>query len=572
MSKRTSLLGLLLILGLLLTACSPATPAAVAPTAAPPSAATNTPAAAATNTPIPAATDTPAPAATTAVAPTAAPPAAGVDTAAYNNLPDLKGRTIKAVTANDYTPLNFIDAKTGKAVGWEYDAVNEICRRLNCTVDWQVTSWDTMIAAVKTGQFDVGMDGITITDERAKEVDFSAPYMRSEQYMLVRADETRFSTPEQFKADPKLLIGSQAGTTNFYAAVYSVLDGDEKNPRIIIFETFGASVQALIKGDVDMVLMDKASSAGYIGANPDKLKLVGQPLAGEDFGFIFTPKSDLRAPFDQAIAALKADGFFDYLSRRWFFLADPAGNDVYHQLPDLKGRAIKAVTANDFTPLNFIDARTGKAVGWEYEAVNEICRRLNCTVDWQVTSWDTMIAAVKTGQFDVGMDGITITNERAKEVDFSVPYLRSEQYMLVRADETRFSTPEQFKADPKLLIGSQAGTTNFYAAVYSVLDGDEKNPRIIIFETFGASVQALIKGDVDMVLMDKASSAGYIGANPDKLKLVGQPLAGEDFGFIFTPKSDLRAPFDQAIGSMAKDGFLDHLSNRWFFLFNVSAK
>ncbi|MBK9232580.1 MAG: transporter substrate-binding domain-containing protein [Anaerolineae bacterium] len=260
------------------------------------------------------------------------------------------------------------------------------------------------------------------------------------------------------------------------------------------------------------------------------------------------------------------------MSSRWFFLADPAGSDAYHQLPDLKGRQIKAVTANDFPPLNFIDGKTGKAMGWEYDAIAEICRRLNCTVDWQVTSWDTMIAAVKDGQFDVGMDGITITEERAKEVDFSAPYLRSEQFMLVRADETRFSTPEQFKADPKLLIGSQAGTTNFYAAVYSVLDGDEKNPRIILFETFGASVQALITGDVDMVLMDKASSRGYIGANPDKLKLIGDPLAGEDFGFIFTPKSDLRTPFDQAIGSMKQDGFLDHLSNRWFFLFDASAK
>ena len=71
-----------------------------------------------------------------------------------------------AVTENAYTPLNFVDPATGKAVGWEYDAVNEICRRLNCTVDWQVTSWDAMIPAVQDGQFDVGMDGITINDER----------------------------------------------------------------------------------------------------------------------------------------------------------------------------------------------------------------------------------------------------------------------------------------------------------------------------------------------------------------------------------------------------------------------
>ena len=135
-----------------------------------------------------------------------------------------------------------------------------------------------MIAAVKDGQFDVGMDGITINDERRQQVDFSDPYMTSEQFMLVRADETRFTDATAFGADEELLVGSQAGTTNFYSAVYNVLDGDEQTPRIKLFETFGAAVQALLAGDVDMVLMDQASSRGYVGANPDKLKVIGDPL------------------------------------------------------------------------------------------------------------------------------------------------------------------------------------------------------------------------------------------------------------------------------------------------------
>jgi polar amino acid transport system substrate-binding protein len=143
--------------------------------------------------------------------------------------------------------------------------------------------------------------------------------MVSQQFMLVRADETRFSDEKGFAADRKLLIGAQAGTTNFYAAVYNVLDGDEKNPRIKLFETFGATVQALIAGDVDMVLMDAASTKGYMGANPDKLKVVGGPLGTEEFGFIFKPGSDLVAPFNAAIASMKADGTLDQLSTKWFF-------------------------------------------------------------------------------------------------------------------------------------------------------------------------------------------------------------------------------------------------------------
>ena len=242
---------------------------------------------------------------------------AGVASAA--NLPDLKGKTIVAVTGNDYTPLNFVDPKTGKAVGWEYDAVNEIGKRLNAKIDWKVCTWDTMISAVREGQFDVGMDGITINEKRKKQIDFSAPYMVSQQFMLVRAGETRFTDEKEFAADKKLLIGSQAGTTNFYVGVYNVLDGNEANPRIKLFENFGAAVQALVAEDVDMVLMDAASSRGYIGAMPGMLKTVGGPLGTEEFGFIFTPGSELVAPFNKAIESMRADGTLDKLNTKWFF-------------------------------------------------------------------------------------------------------------------------------------------------------------------------------------------------------------------------------------------------------------
>ena len=234
-------------------------------------------------------------------------------------LPDLKGRTVVAVTENAYTPLNFVDPKTGKGIGWEYDAFNEIGKRLNFKVDWQLSSWDTMIQAVKDGQFDVGMDGITITEDRAKQVDFSAPYMVSQQFMLTRADEHEFTDAKSFAANPDLLVGAQPGTTNFYVAVYDVLDGDEANPRIKLFETFGASVQALKSGDVDVVLMDATSAQGYMGANPGAFKMVGEPLGTEEFGFILTPGSELTAPINAAIESMKADGTLDALNQKWFF-------------------------------------------------------------------------------------------------------------------------------------------------------------------------------------------------------------------------------------------------------------
>ncbi|SFL37674.1 transporter substrate-binding domain-containing protein [Loktanella salsilacus] len=235
---------------------------------------------------------------------------------AESHLPDLGGQVVTVVTENAYPPLQFI--QNGDAIGWEYDAMAEIARRLNIDVVYENSSWDAMIPAVSEAQYDIGMTGITIRDDRAEVVDFSDPYMTSEMVMLVRGDEDRFSDAASFAADADLLMAAQPGTTPFYVGVYDVLDGDEANPRIRTMETFGATVQALRTGDVDLVLTDGTAGQGYVDASDGALKIVGEKLGTEDFGFIFPKGSPLVGPINLAIADMKADGTLDALNTQWF--------------------------------------------------------------------------------------------------------------------------------------------------------------------------------------------------------------------------------------------------------------
>jgi polar amino acid transport system substrate-binding protein len=238
--------------------------------------------------------------------------------AAFAELPDLEGREVVVVTENAYPPLQFVDPKSGKAVGWEYDAMAEIGKRLNIDVVYENISWDAMIAAVSEGQYDMGMTGITIREDRKEKVDFSASYMVSQMMMIVAGDESRFDDDESFAANPDLLAGAQPGTTPFYVTIYDILDGDEANPRVIQFETFGAALQALRTGDVDLVLSDSTAANGYVSASEGKLKIVGEPLGTEEFGFIFPKGSDLVGPMNAAIAEMHADGTLEALNTKWF--------------------------------------------------------------------------------------------------------------------------------------------------------------------------------------------------------------------------------------------------------------
>ena len=142
--------------------------------------------------------------------------------------------------------------------------------------------------------------------------------------------------------------------------------------------------------------------------------------------------------------------------------------------------------------------------------------------------------------------------------------MRSEMVMMVRGDEERFMDAGSFAANDDLLMAAQPGTTPFYVGVYDVLDGDEANPRIVKFETFGAGVAALKAGDVDLVLTDGTAGNGYVSASDGGLKIVGEKLGTEDFGFIFPKGSDLVEPMNAAIQSMQEDGTIDALNKKWF--------
>ncbi len=229
-------------------------------------------------------------------------------------LPDLAGREVTIAIENNYLPFNYINLQTREAGGWDYEAWDAICELLNCTPVYVEAAWDGMITAVSEGLYDAAADGITINDERAQVVDFSDGYINVEQRLLVRADEERFSEPEEFAADETLLMGSQAGTTNF-ATAETLLGGDE---RILAFETFPIAVEALLGGEVDAVLMDETAGQGYVGTNAEQLKVVGRSLSSDQLGFIFPKGSDLVEPVNLALAELQANGTLDDLAVRYF--------------------------------------------------------------------------------------------------------------------------------------------------------------------------------------------------------------------------------------------------------------
>ena len=231
----------------------------------------------------------------------------------YGELPDLGGQEVVIAVENLYPPFQF-EGPDGEAIGYEYDFINELANRLNFTPVFETTSFDVLISAVGEGQYDAGITGISIRDERREIVDFSDPYINLDQYLLVRGGEDRFTSLDEFAADDELMLGVQQGTSGFF-----VTEGVVPEERRVVFNEFGALIAALIAGDIDAVPADASAAAGFIGATADALELVGEPISRDEFGIIFPIGSELVEPFNAGIASLSQDGYLDFLYHKWFF-------------------------------------------------------------------------------------------------------------------------------------------------------------------------------------------------------------------------------------------------------------
>ena len=233
-------------------------------------------------------------------------------TTGENGLPDLGGCEFTFAVENAYLPYNYIDAEDGEAKGWDYDVFNYLGEQMNFTPVYVAAAWDGMIQAVADGQYMIAGDGISITDERDKIVDFSDSYIVVEQRILVSVDNSDINSASDI-ANGDFVVATQKGTTNYELAVS--LFGEDK---VEAYDQFDFAIAAVISGDADATIIDETAGLGYMGANEDKVKLVGEGLQTDPLGFAFPEGSPLVDVINQGIAFMKENGKLEEINDKFF--------------------------------------------------------------------------------------------------------------------------------------------------------------------------------------------------------------------------------------------------------------
>jgi polar amino acid transport system substrate-binding protein len=223
---------------------------------------------------------------------------------------DLGGKVLKVGSDTTYPPMETVDEATGQIVGFDVDVMNAICERINCKAEFVTTAWDGIFAALQQGQFDMVVSGVSITEERDKEMDFSDPYIVVSQAILLRVADKAL-TIEDFKKGRKL--GAQTATTN--AQLGEELVGRE---NLNLYDTFAAAVAALKNGDVDGVIIDGTSAVAYEQEFAGELIVGITGLQSDPLGLVFREGDPLRDAFNEGLKAIKDDGTLDKLVGKYW--------------------------------------------------------------------------------------------------------------------------------------------------------------------------------------------------------------------------------------------------------------
>lgn len=205
-----------------------------------------------------------------------------------------------------------------------------------------------------------------------------------------------------------------------------------------------------------------------------------------------------------------------------------------------------------FPPYEYYDG--DEIVGIDAEIAAKLAEKLGLTLEIVDMDFSSIITAVQTGKIDVGVAGMTVTEERLQNVDFTTSYATGVQVVIVKED-SEIATVDDLEGK---LIGVQEGTTGH---IYCSDDYGEEN--VIAYNNGATAVQALQQGKVDCVVIDKQPAISFVEAN-EGLKILDTEYVVEDYAIaVSKDNTALKDALDAALEEMIADGTVQGILDQY---------
>ena len=223
----------------------------------------------------------------------------------------ISAETLKVVTDPSFVPFEMMNQETGEMIGFDMEIIAEVAERAGFDYDLQTMDFNGIIPALQTGNVDIAIAGITITDEREQIVDFSAPYYDSGLRILVREG----SDIDELEDLEGMKVGTKIGSTS-YDYLMENLDEDH---GVTPYPGSSDMYMALMSRSIDAVFYD-APNVGYFARTKGEgqVTTVGPLYEGQQYGIALVDGSEWVDEVNEALASMKEDGTYKTIYEKWF--------------------------------------------------------------------------------------------------------------------------------------------------------------------------------------------------------------------------------------------------------------
>ena len=217
-------------------------------------------------------------------------------------------------------------------------------------------------------------------------------------------------------------IGVQTGTTG---DLYVTDDyGDENVER---YNKGFEAVQALSQGKIDAVVIDNQPALEFV-KDTEGLKILETPYTDEDYAMCFKKDSELVGKFNSIIKEMKDTGVFDQIVN--YYISGEGERYASADTVTYENGELVMATNAEFPPYEYKEG--DEVVGIDADLAKAICDAAGYKLVIEDMAFDSIIPAVQSGKADFGAAGMTVTDERKTQVDFSDPYYTGRQVIIVK--------------------------------------------------------------------------------------------------------------------------------------------
>ncbi|MEG1551033.1 MAG: ABC transporter substrate-binding protein [Oscillospiraceae bacterium] len=226
--------------------------------------------------------------------------------------------------------------------------------------------------------------------------------------------------------------------------------------------------------------------------------------------------------------------------------------------PKAKEKLIMATNAN-FPPYEFIEGEGGKVIGIDAEIAGKIAEKLDMELQIEDVEFGSIVTGVQSGKFNMGMAGMTVTDERKQRVSFSNSYAKGIQVIIVKEGSTIKTTDDLVGKK----IGVQQDTTGDIYASDTPDKGGFGKENVVSYKNGADAVTALTAGKVDAVIIDNEPAKAFVKANTG-LKILDTEYVSEEYAICIAKENTaLLEKVNKALDELIKDGTVKTIIDKY---------